>query len=60
MINKQVMGRSKLRSFHKEAEILANIEHNNIIKFHSFHETEQYLLIKMELMRGGTLRKLIE
>jgi serine/threonine protein kinase len=36
------------------------MDHKNIVKFHSFHETEQYLLIKMELIRGGTLKKLIE
>ena len=36
------------------------MDHKNIVKFYSFHETDQYLLIKMELIRGGTLKSLIE
>ena len=36
------------------------MDHKNIVKFHSFHETDEYLLIKMELIRGGTLKKTIE
>ena len=36
------------------------MDHKNIVKFHSFHQTDQHLIIKMELIRGGTLKKLIE
>lgn len=54
------MTNSRVRAFFKEAEILEAMDHKNIVKFYSFHETDQYLLIKMELIRGGTLKKLIE
>ena len=54
------MNKSRVRAFFKEAEILEAMDHKNIVKFHSFHETDQHLLIKMELIRGGTLKKLIE
>lgn len=54
------MTNSRVRAFFKEAEILEAMNHKNIVKFYSFHETDQYLLIKMELIRGGTLKKLIE
>lgn len=48
-----------MKYFAKEAKILAEINHKNIVKFHSFHETEQCLLIKMEIIKGGTLKKMI-
>ena len=60
MIRKEAMSRSRVRAFFKEADILEAMDHNNIVKFYSFHETDQYLLIKMELVRGGTLKQLIE
>ena len=59
MIEKSTMSGSKLRAFAKEAEILEAMNHKNIVKFYSFHETDLYLLIKMELIRGGTLKSLV-
>jgi hypothetical protein len=46
VISKEALGGSKER-FHKEAEILGGIEHRNVVRFHSFHETETCLVIKM-------------
>lgn len=60
MIRKESVYHSKIRHFAKEAEILASIDHKNIVKFYSFLETDQCLIIKMELIRGGTLRRLID
>jgi serine/threonine protein kinase len=60
MIRKESMNKSRVRAFFKEAEILEAMDHKNIVKFYSFHETDQFLLIKMELIRGGTLKRLIE
>jgi len=48
-----------MKYFAKEAKILSEINHKNIVNFHSFHETEQCLLIKMSIIKGGTLKKLI-
>lgn len=60
MIKKESVYNSKIRLFSKEAEILASIDHKNIVKFYSFLETDQCLIIKMQLIKGGTLKKLIE
>ncbi len=60
MIKKEAVYHSKKRLFAKEAEILAAIDHRNIVKFYSFLETDQCLIIRMEHIKGGTLKALIE
>ncbi len=43
-----------------EAIILASCDHPNIVKFLEVKETECRVLIIMELVKGGTLKNLIE
>lgn len=43
----------------QEAEILSNLNHPNIVKFRHIRETNNLIFIGMELIRGGTLSKLI-
>ena len=57
--NKADFAKEKLNRFRKESEILESIQHPNVVKFHSFHETENCLYLLMEFISGGTLRELI-
>ena len=43
----------------KEVNILKNLSHPNIVKFENFVETDNYIYIVMEYLRGGTLKQYI-
>ena len=54
-INKAWMTRSQIKSFHREIEILATLNHPNVIRYIESYEDSQYLFIVMELFHGTTL-----
>lgn len=59
MFHKKDFTKHRLKSFRKEAEILASIEHKNVVKFSSFRETDSSLYLIMEYIAGGTLKQLM-
>ncbi len=59
IFHKRDFTKQKLKSFRKQAQILASIEHKNIVKFISFKETDSTIYLIMEYIPGGTLKSLI-
>jgi calcium/calmodulin-dependent protein kinase I len=48
--------KNKIQAIKKECIILQQLKHNNIVKFLGYVETDTTLYIKMEHLRGGTLK----
>ena len=59
IIKKNRISESGMQDIRKEADILAALNHINIVQFKKVSESEDYFLIVMELVRGGSLRKLL-
>jgi calcium/calmodulin-dependent protein kinase I len=53
MVNKEVV--EKEDSLQSEINILAMVDHPNVVKMHAMFDTPTHLLIVMELMEGGEL-----
>jgi serine/threonine-protein kinase len=51
------LGWDELRRFRKEAEILANLNHENIVKVHYYGETATHAYLIMELIEGEPLNR---
>ena len=43
-----------------ESSILSQMDHPNIVKFKHIFETSSYIMIEMEYVEGGQLRKLFK
>jgi serine/threonine protein kinase len=50
----------KLNAIKKEVLILQQLNHPNIVKFLGFLETDNHLYIKMEHLKGGTLKSFMK
>ena len=59
VINKKAVKQHKIESLRNEAKILETIKHQNIIGFLGILEGRDFIYIKMELARGGTLGDLL-
>ena len=57
VINKSNSRASLIKKIKEEISILKKIDHENIVKFFGFFETNNQLLIKMEYVKYGTLSK---
>ena len=57
VINKSNSPSSLIKKIKEEISVLKKLNHENIIKFFGFFETINQLLIKMEYVKYGTLRK---
>ena len=55
VINKSGEKLSMINKMKEEISILKQINHENIVKFYGFFETNNQLLIKMEYIKYGTL-----
>ena len=55
VINKSGEKLSMINKMKEEISILKQINHENIVKFFGFFETNNQLLIKMEYIKYGTL-----
>jgi hypothetical protein len=55
VINKIGASTQLIKEMKEEISILKKINHNNIVKFYGYHETNNQLLIKMEYIKYGTL-----
>ena len=55
VINKIGASTQLIKEMKDEISILKKINHNNIVKFYGYHETNNQLLIKMEYIKYGTL-----
>ena len=60
VINKTGAGISLIKKMKEEISILRQLNHENIVKFFGFLETNNQLLIKMEFIKYGTLSKWIK
>jgi len=52
--------REIVNAVRKEAELLAKLNHPNVVRFRHVRETERRIFIGMDLIRGGQLKKLME
>ena len=57
VINKVGAGPQLINKMKEEIAILKKLNHNNIVKFYGFSETNNQLLIKMEYIKYGTLSR---
>jgi serine/threonine protein kinase len=53
VVNKELVEREE--TLDNEIDILSQVDHPNIVKMHAIFDTEEHLLIVMELMEGGEL-----
>ena len=60
VINKTSSHQSSIEKVKQEISILKQLNHKNIVKFYGFFETVNQLLIKMEYVKYGTLKKWIK
>jgi serine/threonine protein kinase len=60
VINKLNSRPSVIKKVKEEISILKKLNHENIVKFFGFFETNNQLLIKMEYVKYGTLSKWIK
>ena len=57
VINKAGAGMQIIKKMKEEVAILKKLNHNNIVKFYGYSETNNQLLIKMEYIKYGTLSR---
>ena len=57
VINKNGAGIQLIKKMKEEVSILKKLNHNNIVKFYGYTETNNQLLIKMEYIKYGTLSR---
>jgi serine/threonine protein kinase len=57
VINKGGVGPALINQMKEEISILKKLNHNNIVKFYGYSETNNQLLIQMEYIKYGTLSK---
>ena len=57
VINKGGVGPTLINQMKEEISILKKLNHNNIVKFYGYTETNNQLLIQMEYIKYGTLSK---
>ena len=57
VINKAGLNSILLNQMKEEISILKKLNHNNIVKFYGYSETNNQLLIKMEYLKYGTLSR---
>ena len=55
VINKAGAGTQLIQEMKEEISILKKLDHENIVKFYGYSETNNQLLIKMEYIKYGTL-----
>ncbi|CAG9313730.1 unnamed protein product [Blepharisma stoltei] len=60
VLSKQKLSDREIARSMQEARILAELNHENIVKFIDVKHTDNYIYIEMELLKGGTLTQLIE
>lgn len=44
----------------REVQILASLNHENVVRFQGIHHNKHHVFIQMELLQGGTLAQLIK
>jgi serine/threonine protein kinase len=57
VINKNGAGIQLIKKMKEEVSILKKLNHNNIVKFYGYTETNNQLLIEMEYIKYGTLSR---
>ena len=57
VINKVGAGMQIIKKMKEEVAILKKLNHNNVVKFYGYSETNNQLLIKMEYIKYGTLSR---
>ena len=59
LIDKRSLNPSLLTEVAQEAEILAKLDHPHIVKLKDMHHSDSFIMIEMELLKGGTLQDLL-
>jgi len=44
----------------REVQILASLDHSNVVRFQGIHHNKHHVFIQMELLKGGTLAQLLK
>ena len=57
VINKSGLRTNSIEEMKEEISILKKLDHQNIVKFYGYYETNNQLLIKMEYIKYGTLSR---
>ena len=57
VINKSGLRTNSIEEMKEEISILKKLDHQNIVKFYGYFETNNQLLIKMEYIKYGTLSR---
>ena len=60
IIQKNYLDQAQYDSFMKEADILRQLNHTNIVKFVKIMESDTRVFLVMELVQGGQLQEYIE
>jgi calcium/calmodulin-dependent protein kinase I len=60
VIPKKTFKSSELQRLDREANILASLQHPNVVKFNKVRSTDSKVLIEMEVVPGGPLRQIIK
>lgn len=55
IIKKKKLSPDELASLHDEAEILRNVDHENIVKMFDVYESADHLYMVLEILSGGEL-----
>jgi len=58
LVNEEIMSRPEaVQRFQREAQVMANLEHPNIVKVDDFGETDGRTWLRMELVGGGAAER---
>lgn len=60
LINKRQFDMQAARELEREMHVMRVMEHENIIKTHDVYNVPDRVLIVMDLMRGGTLKEVVQ
>jgi serine/threonine protein kinase len=59
-IDKELISEDKLPGLRREAELLKQLDHPNIVKIYEFRETKRHLYFILEYVESGSLEKLLK
>lgn len=60
IINKDNLSKRALSVLKNESKIMKSMEHGNVVKFKHIFENQRFLMIEMEYIPGGQLKRLFK
>ena len=58
VINKSVLSQRSLMILKNESKIMQSLKHPSVVSFKRIYENERFIMIEMEFVKGGQLKKL--